>query len=143
MSPSLDETRQASVDRSEIIEVLNRYARGIDARDSELLRSCFTERVDIQTSGTQMEQEPAHEWVALALRAVGVFESTQHTLRNHHVELQGKQATCTADLQADHRSPEGVVTVFGRYSTRLERLQQGWRIARLELTVTQTRSPTG
>jgi len=131
---------QALIDRSEIIELFNRYALGIDGRDAALFRSCFTERVDIQTSGTQMEQEPAQEWVDLALRAVGIFESTQHTITNHHIELQGQEASCIAYLNANHSSREGAMTVLGRYSTRLQKTPQGWRIAGLELTVTHTQT---
>jgi hypothetical protein len=133
-----ESTLQELVDRSEIIEVFNRYALGIDGRDAALLRGCFTERVDIQTSGTQMEQEPAQEWVDLALRAVGIFVSTHHVITNHQIELQGHEASCIAYLTANHSSADGAMTVGGRYTTRLQKTLEGWRIARLELTVTHT-----
>jgi hypothetical protein len=139
MGEGMDEAAlQALADRSEIVEVFNRYALGVDGRDAALLRGCFTERVDIQTSGTQMEQEPAEEWVDLALRAVGIFETTQHIITNHRVALEGDEATCIAYLQAYHGSAEGAMTVGGRYTVRLQKTHEGWRIARLELAVTHT-----
>lgn len=126
---------QELVDRSEIIELFNRYAAGVDGRDAALYRSCFSDRVDIHTSGTDMEQGAAEEWVDLVLRAVGVFEVTQHVITNHRIELDGDVASCVAYLRAQHWNPDGSMMVGGTYATKLRRTEQGWRIASLEMTV--------
>jgi hypothetical protein len=126
-------------DRMDIIEVLSRYAHGIDRRDPILYRSCFADVVDVETSGTSIEQGSADDWAALALRAVGIFEVTQHTITDHLVTLAGDEATCVANLQALHWNPDGSLLVGGYYTNRLVRTDAGWKISRLEMSVTWTK----
>jgi 3-phenylpropionate/cinnamic acid dioxygenase small subunit len=133
-------TLQALVDRAEIIDLFSRYAAAIDGRDAVLYRSCFTDEVDIETSGTHIQGGPAQEWVDLALRAVGVFEGTQHVITNHRVALDGDEADCVANLQARHWNGEATVSVGGEYTTRLRRTGAGWRIAKLAMRVRWTQA---
>jgi ketosteroid isomerase-like protein len=131
---------QALTDRADIIDLFSRYAAAIDQRDASRYRSCFTDEVDIETSGTHIEAGPAEEWVELALRAVGVFEGTQHVITNHLITLDGDEADCIATLQAQHWNADATVVVGGRYTARLRRTGSEWRIARLEMTVAWTRT---
>ena len=131
---------QALIDRADIIDLFSRYAAAIDRRDASAYRGCFDDVVDIETPGTQIEKGPAEQWAELALRAVGIFDGTQHVITNHLIRLDGDEADCVATLQADHWNADGAVKVFGRYTTRLRRTGSGWRIARLELTVDRSRA---
>lgn len=131
---------QTLIDRADIIDLFSRYAAAIDQRDAARYRSCFTDEVDIETSGTRIEGGRAEEWVELALRAVGVFEGTQHVITNHLITLEGDEAECIATLQAQHWNADVTVAVGGQYTTRLRRTGSEWRIARLEMTVAWARS---
>lgn len=138
-----EEGLQMLLDRMEITDTSIRYATGIDLRDRELYRSCFTDEMEIDFSSIGMGEPlkvQADLWVDQAFSIVGGFESTQHMITNHVISIQGDQATCVAYLQAQHYNPEGMWTVGGYYTNTLVRTPEGWKISKLKLTATWTKN---
>jgi len=136
----MDAELRRLLDREAIIDVFNRYARGIDLRDRALYRSCFTDDLEVDIGGGHPGACGAEAWVDQALRAVGGFQATQHVITNHQPEIHGDAATCVAYLLAQHWNPENAMLVGGYYSHELVRADDGWKIRKLGLTVTWTRN---
>ena len=131
---------QALIDRNDIIDTFSRYASGIDRRDTALYRSVFTDEIEVDVTGNGFEKMSADAWVAKALELVGAFQTTQHIITNHTPTITGDEATCVAYLQDQHWNPENFMLVGGYYDDKLVRTPEGWRISRLQLTLTWTKA---
>ena len=140
----MDEKKiQTLLDRMEIIDVQTRYATGVDMRDRDLYRSCFTDEIDLDMSSMGMGEATrisADLWAGQAISLVSGFQSTQHIITNHVIIVDGDKATCVAYLQAQHFNPESMWTVGGYYTNTLIRTPEGWKITKLKLTGTWTHS---
>jgi len=139
-----DEARlQELSDRAEISDVQLRYATGVDSRDWALLRTCFTDVLEVDFSsgfGFPVVRAPADEWVENVAPVMGALQATQHMITNHVITFDDDDhATCVAYVQASHHQPNRTggsdLTVHGFYTNRFERTASGWRIATCKLTV--------
>ena len=116
-------------DRAEIRECMMRYARGMDRRDRELLRSAYHDGAVDDHVGFIGEVDDFIDWAF-------AYHSTQtryqHYLLNHTSEINGDEAhgeTYYLFVGTD-REPANHVTVSGgRYVDRLERRDGRWAIA--------------
>jgi hypothetical protein len=121
-------------DRFEIIDVFNRYAIGVDKRNEEIYRSCFTDELLVDVTGESVEYA-AEAWIEQAFTALSVFEKTQHIISNHSINIIGDSADADAYLQALHFNKDSKLSVWGSYSNKLTRTPEGWKINTLALTV--------
>jgi SnoaL-like domain len=116
-------------DRSDIRDVVLRYARGVDRRDLELVAACFTP--DAAYQGTLSSTSIGDALRSLA-RSLERYESTFHFLGNQLVELRGDEADCETYAVAYHRARAGTgggdLTVAVRYLDQLVRVGSAWRI---------------
>ncbi len=118
--------------RSDIADVLNRYARGWDRLDEEALRSCFWEDADHHHGGFQGK---SHAFITRAFPMVQKVKGTQHAITNIMIELDGDRALSECYFNAYHRrmtkdgTHEEDYFSRGRYIDRLERRGGIWRIA--------------
>ncbi len=125
-------------DRAETIDLMNRYALGIDRRDWPLYRSCFEDRFALDAPGWP-ESMDADQWVDIVRSGIERYEATQHQMSNHTLEVDGDRAECVSYIRAVHHQPKAVGgprwVLVGYYELGLVRNPSGWRIARFNLTI--------
>jgi ketosteroid isomerase-like protein len=116
--------------KQEIVEVLHRYARGIDRCDEALLRSCFHE----DATHDHGFQGRSQDFCAYALKYVGTMNRSAHMVTNILIELKGDRAACECHFMAHLRSNDAKGEknrfVKGRYLDLFEKRGGAWKIAR-------------
>jgi SnoaL-like domain len=114
--------------------VMLRYARGVDDRDWDQVRSCFAPEASVQGTGFSGARD---EYLERLLPGVERYGVTMHTIGNQLVELDGDSARTETDLVARHfgdaegRDEELVIGV--RYLDRLRRDGDDWVIVHREV----------
>ena len=131
----MDPDVQRLLDRQAILDCLNRYVRGLDRHDDELVASAYhPDALDHHGSflGSPAEFIP---W-ANELHAVD-WSAHHHHLTTHTCELDGDVAhTETYCIGTFLRQDEPVVDRGGgRYIDRLERRDGEWKIAAREVVI--------
>lgn len=133
------------LDRAQITDLLDDYARGIDARDFDLVSSLFTDdaQLDYRSSGgPAASRNEVVDWLRASLPAVTL---TQHLLTNRRIRIDGDTATATTELfnplLFDGDAGTTLLLLGGRYDDHLHRLPAGWRIARRVHITTWTAGP--
>lgn len=123
---------QELLDRVDIGEVLARYCSALDARDWTGLEAVFTPDAGCDY-GALGNPHGAAEIASLIRSTIGDLDATQHLIGNVTVTVQGDTATADCSLIAQHiraDTPGGDHYLLGgRYSDRLVRTPEGWRIA--------------
>lgn len=116
------------VARNEIWHVMQRYARGIDRWDADLIRSCyFDDAVDDHGDGFVGGVEGLIEFARETSRG---FVSAQHMLCNHYCELDGSDAYAETYFMSLCVVPSGQnLASAGRYVDHLQERDGEWRIA--------------
>ncbi len=142
----MDDPRlQRMLDKQEIQESILRYASGVDMRDWELYRQCFTDPVEVDFSswnGGEPSIIPAEQWVAAVKSTLSGFEATEHTLTNFVIDVRGDEATAVLHVSAQHYLPnnqgDSTLLLGGYYTHELVRAATDWKIRKARLTVTWT-----
>jgi 3-phenylpropionate/cinnamic acid dioxygenase small subunit len=129
----------AAADEREIIEVLTRYATGIDRRDWGLFQACFTDdaRSDYGTFG---QWGSAAQITAFMREAHADIGPTLHRLSNFVISVQGNGATARSYVDALFMPREAGGDVHrgvGFYDDELVKTEHGWRIKLRRFTAVQ------
>lgn len=124
----LQEVRRLA-DRADIRDCIERYARGMDRRDRELLRSAYHDGAVDDHVGFVGEVDDFIDWAF-------AYHSTQtryqHYLLNHTADVDGDTAHAETYylFVGTDREPANHMTISGgRYVDRLERRAGRWAIA--------------
>lgn len=130
---------QRLVDESDLRALAATYMRGLDRLDADLLRSAFA---DDATAHYGAFRGGPDEMVAMAMRALGAYQATQHQLGQINLRIDGDAATGEVYFQAFHQhATEGFDRfICGRYVDRYARTADGWRIAHRTEVVDWTRT---
>jgi 3-phenylpropionate/cinnamic acid dioxygenase small subunit len=126
--------------RQEIAEVVVRYATGIDRRDWDLFRTCFTDdfRGDYGDLGSWQDVVGITDYMVTSHERMG---HTLHRLSNIAVTVDGDAAEARSYVDAVIMAPDGGsgVNAVGFYDDRLRRTGDGWRIAERHFTMVHVR----
>jgi hypothetical protein len=132
---------QELVDRSEILDCLHRYTRGMDRLDRELARSAYHDDAVDDHVGFVGPVEAFLDW------AFALHESQarhQHFITNHSVHLDGDTAHAETYFffVGVERDPAAALTVFGgRYVDRFDRRGGRWAISARRCLIEWATSP--
>ena len=122
-------TVETLVDRTQILDCLHRYTRGMDRLDRELARSAYHDDAIDDHGGFVANVEDFLDW-AFEYHSKQVRH--QHYVSNHFVELDGDTAhaeTYYTFVGTDRDETKPVEIVGGRYLDRFERRGGRWAIA--------------
>ena len=130
-------THDELIDRTLLTELVQRFARAIDARDWEAFRECLDDTVSVQLDssigGSDPAPMPAAERVAKAREFFDPLEATHHHVTVCTVTLDGDSAEVTSNFRAGHfkRHLIGAATFdqVGHYVHRCRRSGDTWVIA--------------
>lgn len=127
MDEQLEAKLRELVDRNEIWQVLQRYGRGLDRFDVELVRSCYFDDAIDDHGHFVGDPDSFIEW---ANQTSAPFVSTQHAIMNHYCELDGDDAWCETYYHFTGVAPQPPHLVStGRYIDHFQRRDGEWRIA--------------
>ena len=122
-------------DEDDIAKVLLRYATGIDRRDWDLFRTCFTEDVLAEYEGL----DPWHgvdEITGSMTTSHADMGHTMHRLSNLTITVDGDTATARSYVDAILMAADGQTGLNPRgfYDDELVRTPDGWRIVNRRFT---------
>jgi 3-phenylpropionate/cinnamic acid dioxygenase small subunit len=122
-------------DRTDIADVLVRYATGIDRRDWPLFRTVFTDDcvLDYGEIGKWNGVDAVTEFMDQVHAMAG---HTMHRLSNHAITVDGDTATARTyvDSLIMAQDNSSGVSGIGFYDDELVRTADGWQIAQRRFT---------
>ena len=130
-----------AADRIALMDVMLRYAKGVDQRDMALYASVFADNVEVVGFG----EETFHgrdQWVGYVSEALKAYGPTQHMLGPQLATIDGDTAHCRTDVQALHylkAEPNKTLTLWATYNTDMKRTAGEWKITRHHLEPRGTR----
>lgn len=128
----MDPELRRLLDEAAISAVVHRYARGVDRRDFELVRSCYHPDASEDRGRYTGDVDGFITWLR---QAVAGFASTSHHIATQNIDLDGDEAWVESYCLALHRTAargeEAAVDrlIPCRYFDRFERRGGEWRIA--------------
>jgi hypothetical protein len=130
MEPSLEAMVRETYDRQAIRQVIDKYSRGVDRQDREILLSCY--HPDASDDHGMFVGPPGDFFDWLMPSHLHLFKpGHQHVVTNHVCELDGDVAHCETYYMFAGMTVEGSQLGLsgGRYIDRLEKRNGEWKIA--------------
>lgn len=116
------------MDRQEILDCINRYCRGVDRLDKEMVMSAY--HPDAIDDHLMFVGSPDEFWTWVQNMHSSYHSSTQHMIGNHLAEIDGDVAHAETYLSYSGMNKTGAPfsAIGGRYIDRLERRNGKWGI---------------
>jgi 3-phenylpropionate/cinnamic acid dioxygenase small subunit len=122
--------------RQDIADLLVRYAAGIDRRDWELLRACFTDDcvADYGEVGRWNGGDEITAWMRKTHEPLG---HSLHRITNPAISSDGRTITVRSYVDAIVLGPDNLrgAQAAGYYDDVLVQTDDGWKIARRRYTM--------
>lgn len=130
------------LDRQAITDCIHRYARGLDRRDAELIRSAYHPDA-IEDHGAYIGEVDG--LVDYLFGAHARFSGDQRHVTTSNVEIDGDTAHAESYFLSaiPIDAAEKLMLTAGRYIDRLERRDGAWRILRRVVVLEWHASPKG
>ena len=127
---NLESTVRELLDRERIKETLYRYAATIDVKDWEGLKTVFADEAHITMVGGAQARGPEAivEYIKHRCRKRGW---QHHLLSVYEIKITGDEAkalTYHTSHQKTEGKPEHILQLVARYTDRLKRVGDGWKI---------------
>lgn len=136
----MNDQHDVRADKQDIAEVLVRYATGIDRRDWELFRTCFTHDVlaEYDGIGTWTDVDAI---TAFMIDAHATLGHTMHQLSNLAITVTGDTASARSYVDGILMADDGTsgLNPVGIYDDELVRAPDGWRIIHRKFTMVHFR----
>jgi ketosteroid isomerase-like protein len=126
---------QHLIDRQDILDCVNRYCRGLDRHDAEMIASAYHDDA-IDNHGRRLSDIPTFvDWVNSA--HAGQFNCHTHHITNHNCEIDGDTAHVESYVFFVQRTVDGRTLQggSGRYVDRFEKRDGLWKIALRRLVI--------
>lgn len=133
------------LDCQEITNRISDLALGLDLRQFDRYRRCFADQVEIRNPHFSPGEVPVRsctgdDWAGSVYQAQAQLDYSLHILTSPAIELRGDEAEVMLIQQArfglDAAGGERSYQVGGPLRLLFTRTPAGWRICRLEFTVT-------
>jgi hypothetical protein len=129
-------------DYNAIVRRRYEYALGIDTRDWALLRSIFSDEIEMDFSsysGQPGSKVSADDWVNGVKILFTGLDATQHVMSNPIVDVEGDSGRLRMYMKAEHfllnDSGSDDFALGGYYEDRLIKTAGQWKIEAVKLTV--------
>lgn len=133
-------------DRSDVTDVIMRFATSVDTLDFDLYRSIFADEVDMDVSsfsGLPPERVSMDAWTYQIRGFLPGFDATQHVLSNFVIDVAGEDAKVVVYMKAEHfvanDQGDNSHAIGGHYEFGLSRVLGDWKIVAMTLNVTWSR----
>ena len=130
----------AGSDKLDIADVLLRYSSGIDRRDWDLFRRCFTSDVyaEYDDVGVWSGVDEFTNFMSVVHAGMG---HTLHRITNPVIDVTGDRATARTYVDAILMASDGRggIGAVGFFDDDFVRTPEGWRIARRHFTMVHVR----
>jgi hypothetical protein len=139
---SASPTETATEDRLAILELTERLALQVDARDWDPLEGCSPTRSAAtapRCSAASLRRKLTPSSPPACARCWGNLDATHHLITCQSISLDGDEATSAANMQGKHVLTNGssgpMWTVARRHDYKFTRTADGRRIAAITFTV--------
>lgn len=133
-------------DQAEIRRVVDEIDNFCDEKDWENCRACFTDEIEVDftsLAGGEPAKIPADDLIKAWKTNLFAEKKTFHQRGNHRIEIRGNSAEVASKAYAfnllESGETAGFWEVWGNYTHKLVKTENGWKCSAMTLKVVHQR----